>query len=506
MRPEPIASSDAIIDWWLAYSYRKENDKIFAKTFVKNKNERVCVGKFLQKHSLEKNSENYKELREIVYNKGVIDEWAILDENDGHDGLTYFSISYICSIFWLLEDLPATIDNLSKNSFKTKFLKEIEFISNGLIHNDVTILLKGVFGLYNIIKRLDTPKPIITSENPKFNLKKLGNFKDSEFKKFLQNCLSTRYNQFDVYSLFDSKNYENKDYLDILIDNVYHYIQNNDCNYIVAIERGGIPIASLVAYKFKIQCHILRTVPLLKVFPKLPSNSKIILFDDIVITGATINQAKKYLEEEYLPEKLISLSLVGKNGNAKSNKKLIDIKDSRKISHNLKYFNSEDCLEIERDINLRDLLKKRCIIDAKWHTEYTYTQDIFHRICDWFYEEIEKIDDDFVIIATSIYGLPYASVLSYKLKKPLFLFSRRSDYKHDFRTMSLENLENKIDYGLRNVVLIDDIFDTGITNRLIIDRLEKLKIDKSNIKSYVVANFSNDEEPISCLNKKMIDK
>ena len=72
--------------------------------------------------------------------------------------------------------------------------------------------------------------------------------------------------------------------------------------------------------------------------------------------------------------------------------------------------------------------------------------------------------------------------------------------------MSLDNLKNKIDGGLQSVVLIDDIYNTGITNRLVSDRLENLGIGKDGIKSYVVADFSDNGVPISCFNRKMINE
>ena len=102
MSNEIIRSSEAIIEWWLAFSYVRKKGKIFPKKFSVDDTERKTVGDFLQNWSLQINDDNYKELREAVYNQGVISGCKILDENDGHDPLTYFSISYICSIFWLL--------------------------------------------------------------------------------------------------------------------------------------------------------------------------------------------------------------------------------------------------------------------------------------------------------------------------------------------------------------------------------------------------------------------
>lgn len=515
-----IAASNDIIEWWLAYSYRTEKGKIVPKNFKENKTERTKVGEFLQKHSIEKNDKNYEELKKAIYNNGIICEIEILDEKDDHDPLAFFSISYICSIFWLVEDSPVYLDNPSNDNFKQHFLKEIELIANGLLEENsqnTQNIVKGVLGLYKITRLLDRPTAITEVEKPKINFEVIGEFsnKDSEFKKYLLSCWNTSYHQFDVYSLFDPNNYKDETYLETIIDNIYYNMYNMDCNLIVGIERGGIPLASLVAYRFNIPCHILRTVPLLKVLPKLPFKNKIALFDDTSITGSTKNQATKYIKETYSPEILVSLCLVGENEYSGIDRNFISMIDSNKIKFKLKNFkkSKDQELENEKNIDLKELLIKRCINGSKkyWHSESTYNQGVFNKVCDWFYKEIYdyinkngKSNQEFVIIATSIYGLPYASVASYKLKKPLFLFSRRSNYKHDFRLMSLENLQNKIYSGLQNVILVDDIYESGITNQLIRNKLITLGIKEENIKSFVVANFSdkNINTPVSCLNKK----
>lgn len=507
--------SDAVVDFWLDLCLRPERGVLVSQKFIINDLERETLGKFFQKYSLNKNYDNFKTLRAKIYNEGEIGGYTILDDKDGHDRLSFFSVSYLYSIFWLLEDSPCRIDESSGDT--SNFLSEIELMSKGLLENNTQVVFQGVLNLFKIADELQSrKKAIFKADKAKFNFRENGKFhdKDSEFRNLLLNCWNKNYQQCDVYNLFDPEICKDVQYIDLIVNNIYKYIYDNDCNYIVGIERGGIPLASLVAYKFNIPCHLFRTVPQLKVLPRLPSGERIVILDDVAITGTTIKQARKHIEETYTPKGLITISLIQEKRGIELNKGFIFIPEPKnhkpdKVSfQDLKNINV-DTSRFDNNVDLIDLLKKRCISESKeyWCSEFTYTKDVFYRVCDWFIEKInEEFNEEFAIIATSIYGLPFASVTSYQLRKPLFLYSRRSNFKHDFRPISLERLTSKIDNGLKSIALIDDIYKTGTTNKLIIEKLNNLGIDGNKIKSFVVANLSdkNVGMPISCLNRKMI--
>ena len=283
-----MSFSDDFIDLWLAMQFTAEVNKSILRSqkFQENNKERETVGATLQ--NLYNNDGAYEDLKKFIYNCGVADDYRILDNTDGHDPITFFCISIIYVIFRELEDSPIIIDTSSNENFKLSLLNEIEFMAKSLLQNNSQKIYESSLSLFNIVENLQKEQKAIEVENVHYNNEKVvSTDKKFLYKQFLLHLWDTKFQKIDINNLFDFDN-EGEENLERIIDSIYYYISNNNCDHIVGIEKSGVPIVSLIAYEFNFPFHILRTNPLYKVMPKLPQKGKVVLFDNIAISETTI--------------------------------------------------------------------------------------------------------------------------------------------------------------------------------------------------------------------------
>jgi len=413
-------------------------------------------------------------LRRMIYEGGLISNQKHFgDENNVYDKYVFFILSCFTSIFWLLEDNPNSIEGN-----KLEFATEIKIIAEGLEKSNPKTIVNGLMRILHKIKELDIEKPtqcgsVELHDYPNLEYKNRKKFvEDAIIKSELDNKLFDK--QFDIFKFFDNPNPQN--FLTPLILNIYAFLKKENCFSIIGIERSGIPIASLVAYEFDIPLHILRTVPEIKLLPNKVIKNKAVIIDDISITGKNLEQSK------------IKLNEIG----VKSLKTLVTVKDKygknvdkffiEKNGNNYKYKNKFidfNLINLRPSLHqdLKTTIKNYCTKKGYWFSEYAYCKGIFHSICDQFIKLIEDrgIQNRCLIISTSTFGLPFASVVSYKLQRPLYLFSRRPNLMLDFNRK--ESLKEYFENGFTSIAFIDDVFSSGVTEDVAEKKLKEIAKD-----------------------------
>lgn len=303
------------------------------------------------------------------------------------------------------------------------------------------------------------------------------------FKDMLQKNISSNKKPFAIWDLFDP-NPKVREELDVVVDGIFLKCQQQlgDFDRLIAIERSGIPIAALIAYFYRKDFSILRTIPKLVVRPEPIQGEKVALIDDISYTGWTFLRAKKLMDEKKVKSKAFSIfnerdihkdiKLESLFGSGYESYRKIKNMDKKGRIHGL-----------AEKIDLKETILAKCVLKDKefWVTWELFSSDIFPQICMEFLQKTKEIEGKFGIIANSVYGLPFASVLSYELKKPLYLFSRlphklEIDFEPKLRPMN-------------DFILVDDVVDTGT---MIIDCNKLLQEKGKNIlKCFAILNLNS---------------
>jgi orotate phosphoribosyltransferase-like protein len=463
-----------VVNFWLTSTIKIDGKNLACRNFIEKKEERERVAEYLE------NISDFSKLREMIYKGGLIDNKRYLDdETGGQDKLAFFTLSYLTTIFWLLEDCP----NPLETGIGTQILKQIKMIPEGLRNQNSEIIVKSFEEVLKLIRELNRQeKPKICGfeddTNIFLNLTKKGTFKEKfiidELKKtelFIE--------PFNIFKLFNISN----ELVDPLIYNIYDFLKQNEYSDIIGVERSGVPLASVIAYRFNRSLHILRTVPALKLLPYDISMKKAAILDDIAVTGTNLKIAKKYLNE--IGVRSLKTIVISKDDTVNNiDKFLFERKSSGNNltpKHKFKILEPEN-IQSSLKYELKTLLKKYCTSNGYWYSEYAYCKGIFRPVCDEFVRRIEdkQIEEKYLIVSTSIFGLPFASVVSYILKRPLYLFSRRPNLILDFNQKI--SLKDYLEKGFTRIVFVDDVFSSGTTEEVAEQRLmqisKNIKIDK----------------------------
>ena len=296
---------------------------------------------------------------------------------------------------------------------------------------------------------------------------------------------------FDVFELFNKPN----NLLESLIYNIYFFLKQNKCPNIIGIERSGIPLASLVAYEFNLPLHILRTVPQVKLLPSKVATDEALLLDDIAITGTNFIIAKNYLSKEIKLKKIKTLVVAKENIANNVDEYFFGKNDNKyEIYTRIKNFDPIN-IEASKNYDIKNELKNYCTNKGFWYSEYAYNKRIFRSVCNEFIKRIEanQIQSNCLIISTSIFGLPFASVVSHKLKRPLYLFSRRPNPNLSLSFNQEKSLKENLNKGYTSIAFIDDVYSSGTTSKLAEEKLKNMS-NKIDIHRFVMAYLGNEEE------------
>ncbi len=553
-----------LFEFWLSSFVRKENDQesLNNQQFIENESERIIVSNYLKRLT------DLSTLRRMIYEGGLIDNKRhFSDETNVYDKYVFFTLSYLCTVFWLLEDNPNSIKGK-----KFEIINEIKMIAEGIENSNKVTIINELMGILRKIRVLDEIKKPTKCESIKLNGYPILEYKEGEkfvedeiIKYELDNKINNK--QFDIFKFFNNPNPDN--FLTPLILNIYAFLKKEDRFSIIGIERSGIPIASLVAYEFDLPLYILRTVPELKLLPNEVIKNKAVIIDDISITGTNLKRAENHLNKkvgikslktlvivkdkysknvdkffiakndknyelknkfenfnlidvhpslnqdlylfswenvpgndnerliEFLTQKYSidwaktakiekigddktirlttekkSLSLILNNEKTKAKLKIDDLRTDEFI---VKLENGK--LNIYQDL-LKTTIKNYCTKNDYWFSEYAYCKGLFRPICDRFIELIKEkgIQDRCLIISTSTFGLPFASVVSYKLQRPLYLFSRRPNLMLDFNLE--KSLKEYFKKGFTSIAFIDDVFSSGVTEIVAEERLNEIAAER----------------------------
>jgi orotate phosphoribosyltransferase-like protein len=310
-----------------------------------------------------------------------------------------------------------------------------------------------------------------------------------------------------VWKLFEPE-YETRKLLDVLIDGIFYTakMRLGDIDRLVGIERSGVPIVALMAYFYKKNFSILRTIPKLAERPTICKGEKIALIDDASYTGRTFYRAMNLVNRKKTKNIALSVLKIANNSRGIKNDREI------KIESFFEYRTSEEKLEqigeavdkssridrLGKGKNLKKVILTSCLSLEKqfWTTWGLFTSDIFPQVCKEFLQKSKEIEGEFGIIANSVYGLPFATILSYKLKKPLYLFSRfpyklEIDFEPELKSMN-------------DFIMIDDVVDTGTMMEYSGERLHEH--GKNILKRFVVLNMQSDRKNTSDIFSIVTDK
>lgn len=479
---------DLAMDFWLVSFIKKDQETLTNQKFIENKKERIVVSDYLREVT------DFSSLKKAIYSGGLIgDDRHLGDESDLYDRYSFFTLSYICNIFWLLEDSPNLIEENELD-----FVDQIKIISNGLKDSNSETIIDGLLEIHKRIRELDKiDKPNLCKsaelhDYPILEHDNKGKFVDENDIRTVLKRIKLFNHKFDVFKLFNEPN----DFLSVIISNMYYYLRDKKYTNVIGVERSGIPFASLVAYEFDMPLHILRTVPELKLLPNKVANNKAVIIDDISISGTNLKLAKKHLKKHGMKSLKTLVLVKGKNSN-NVDKSFLNMKGND-YSFKTKFRNFKPVKNLPSlNDELKPTIKNYCVKNGYWYSEYAYCNGIFHSICDEFINLIEKkqIEDKCLIVSTSTFGLPFASVLSYKLKRPLYLFSRRPNLILDFN--QIENLRENLEKGFTSIAIIDDVFNSGITEDVAECKLKEIAKDiELDIHRFVIVHLGdNDNKP-----------
>jgi len=483
---------DLLVDFWLVSFIKKDQESLTNQQFIENKKERIVVSDYL------KEVPDLSALKKAIYEGGLIGGARHLgDETNVYDRYSFFTLSNICTIFWLLEDNPNLIEGNG-----VEFADQIKIISNGLKNSNSEIIVDGFLEILKGIRELnkiDKPnlcESVELHEYPILEHDDTKKFVDEEVIRIELERIKLFNKKFDVFKLFNEPN----DLLAVIVSNIYYFLRKKKYTNVIGVERSGIPLASLVAYEFDMPLHILRTVPELKLLPNKVLNNKAVIIDDISISGTNLNLAKNHLKKNGI-KSLKTLVLV-KDKNSKTGDNFFINKNGNDYSFKTKFRNFKPLKDLPSLNNeLKPTIKNYCVKNGYWYSEYAYCNGIFHSICDEFISLIEKkqIKDRCLIISTSTFGLPFASVLSYKLKRPLYLFSRRPNLLLDFNQK--ESLRENLKKGFTSIAIVDDVFNSGISEEVAENKLKEIAKDiKLDIHKFVIVFLGDNENKPDNLN------
>ncbi|MDW5548977.1 phosphoribosyltransferase [Methanosarcina sp.] len=547
---------DYVLDFWMEGFLLNDGNVLKREGFTTDDTERLKVSEFLTTVN------SLSELKRCVYNNGFIDNKNYLDERYSvHDKLTFFTLAYICNIFWILEDNPEPLIEEKK----LDFIPKIREIGNALENSKSDVIVKNFLDIIKIINNFDSEnrkKPFIDDVIPispvnktmglqsdyakklltylkisisDFNTHYLFNdnqelgdrlidyiyHKSEEHKlankpiklqandcKKLLGDLKISINDFNMYDLFN----ENQELVNLLVDNIYYKFEENKCLTIIGLERSGIPLASLVAYKFGINLQIMRTVPEIKLLPCEPIGSSLI-FDDLSITGTTFALASEYLTNKFGSKFKNRTKLVlMKDSQIKDISSLLVTKDltsNNIVESHIKCISYKPLTRpniCENDLKLQ--IKKSCVNSNYWNSEYTYLNNLFIPVCEQLMTKVkatlkEKDIKKSLIISISTFGLPFSSVISHELNIPLYLFSRRPTLMLNFTQKGIKGIKKALIEGCKNVIFIDDAYISGTTEKIAEKRVKDIAKDiniQLNFHKFVVAFLGkNKPENLSCI-------
>jgi adenine/guanine phosphoribosyltransferase-like PRPP-binding protein len=484
---------DYVLDFWMEGFLLNDGNVLKREGFTTNDTERLKVSEFLTTVN------NLSEIKRCVYNNGFIDDETYLDEKYGvHDKLTFFTLAYICNIFWILEDNPEPLIEEKK----LDFIQKIKEIGVALKNSKSDVIVQNFLDIIKIINEFDSKnrkKPSIENISPAFITNKPMKLQ-SDYAKKLQAGLKISINDFNMYNLFN----ENEELVNLLVDNIYHKFEEHKCLTIIGLERSGIPLASLVAYKFGVNLQIMRTVPEIKLLPREPVGGSLI-FDDLSVTGTTLDLASENLINFGSEFKNVTKLVFIKDSQVKGIDALLVTKNltsNNIVESHIKFISYEPRTKqniCEDDLKLQ--IKKSCVNNYYWNSEYTYLNNLFIPVCEQLMTKIKATLKDqeikkSLIISISTFGLPFSSVISHELKIPLYLFSRRPTLMLNFTQTGIKGIKKALIEGCNNVIFIDDAYISGTTGEVAEKRVRDIaeNIDiRPNFHKFVIAFLGNNE-------------